>query len=205
LYRKLDILITGVGGQGLLTLASIIANAAVRKDYNALVAETHGLSQRGGTVEVHVRIGEVEAPLIPPRNVDIIISTELIETVRHLYYADTNTIIFTSTYLIPPPLPGIDLPTKEELIEALRKNVDAKKLWIVNTEEMALKVGSIRVQNTVLLGVALGSGAFREIIDYSSVEEAIRASLRKMTEINVKALKTGYIYAKEALSRKNNR
>lgn len=203
LRRKLNILVTGIGGQGLLTLASIIANAAVRNGYNTLVAETHGLSQRGGTVEVHVRIGEVEAPLISPKDVDIIISTELIETVRHLYYADTDTIVYTSTYLVPPPIPDIDIPTEEELISILKRSVDTNKLWIVDTRTLASKIGNIRTQNIILLGVALGSNAFRGIIDYDSVREAILTDLRKLAEENIKALKIGYIYARERLSERS--
>ena len=187
--ETLNIVVVGVGGQGLISLASIIASAALRKGYNAIVAETHGLSQRGGTVIVHVRLGDAEAPLIPPKTANVLLAMELIEANRYLYYLSPNGVIVVNDYIVPPPLPKIKIPARDELLENLKET--SKKLILVQATEEALKLGDARVANMVLLGAALQNGLLRPFVDFESIKEAIIETWPKAADINIKALEVG--------------
>ncbi|MCX8172289.1 MAG: 2-oxoacid:acceptor oxidoreductase family protein, partial [Archaeoglobaceae archaeon] len=100
---ELNILVVGVGGQGALTTAHLIAHSAMRAGLNVLVAETHGMAQRGGSVEVHVRIGEVSSPLIPELGADVVLALEPSEALRYAKYIKSDTkIILNSRKIIPP-------------------------------------------------------------------------------------------------------
>ena len=182
-------MVVGVGGQGLLTLSSIIANAALGRGLNAIVSETHGLSQRGGTVIVHVRIGDVDAPLLPEGMADAILSMELIEAVRYLSFLRRGGTIIVNDYLIPPPLPKIKVPTRDEILGELRKA--AGRLVLVPATDIALKLGDVRVANMALFGAALKHGVFEGLLDFSDVEKAIRQAFPRAAELNIKALHEG--------------
>ncbi|WP_243670275.1 2-oxoacid:acceptor oxidoreductase family protein [Vulcanisaeta sp. JCM 16161] len=97
---RLNIYLAGVGGQGLVTFATVLGDAAIRAGYKALVAETHGLSQRGGSIDVHVRIGDVDAPLIPRGGADVIVAFEILEAFRAIGYANENTVFIVNRRLI---------------------------------------------------------------------------------------------------------
>jgi len=194
----LNIVVTGVGGQGLITLSSIIARAALRRGVNALVAETHGLSQRGGTVIVHVRLGEVDAPLVPPGNADVLLAMELIEAARYLGYLRPGGTAVLNDYLVPPPLPGVEVPSPSRILGCIRSR--AGKVVSVPATRRALELGDVRVANMVLLGAALAAGAFDEFVDAAAVEEAIRESWPKAAELNIVALRAGQELATAARS-----
>ncbi len=99
---RLNIYLAGVGGQGLVTFATVLGDAAIRAGYKVLVAETHGLSQRGGgSIDVHVRIGDVDAPLIPRGGgADVIVAFEILEAFRAIGYANENTVFIVNRRLI---------------------------------------------------------------------------------------------------------
>ena len=187
--RVLNLVVTGVGGQGLITLSSILARAALRCGIDALVAETHGLSQRGGTVIVHVRLGDVDAPLVPPGRADAILAMELIEAVRYLDYLRPGGTVVLNNYLLPPPLPGVEVPPASKLLSAIRER--AGRVVSVPATKKALELGDARVANMVLLGAALEAGVFNGFIDAATVEEAIRESWPKAAETNLAALHAG--------------
>jgi indolepyruvate ferredoxin oxidoreductase beta subunit len=186
---RLNLVVVGVGGQGLLTLSSIIANAALSRGLNAIVSETHGLSQRGGTVIVHVRIGDVDAPLLPEGAADAILSMELIEAVRYLPFLRKGGTIVVNDYLIPPPLPKIKVPSRTDILNELKRH--AGKLVVVPATDIALKLGDVRVANMALFGAALKHGVFDGIIGFGEAENAIRQAFPKAAELNIKALHEG--------------
>ena len=186
---ELNIVVTGVGGQGLITLASIIANASMIKGVNAVVAETHGLSQRGGTVIVHVRLGDVEAPLIPPKGADLMLAMELLEALRYKHYLKDGGIIVANDYIIPPPLPNVKVPTREDVLKRLGK------VHLVKATDLALKLGDVRVANVILLGKALSLGVFNNFIDENDVVNALKLMWPKAFELNKKALEVGLGHA----------
>ncbi len=187
---RYNILLAGVGGQGLLTLGTIIGNAAILSDVNVTIAETHGLSQRGGSLVVHIRLGEGESPLIPKGAAHLIIGLEALETARYVEYANKDSTIIMNEFLWPPPLSKT--PSIKDIIENIKKNA---KLYVVDANSIALKeTGLIVTANTVILGYALAvEPELKKIIDVNVVEKALEKVFKgKALELNKKALRKGY-------------
>ena len=189
--RSLNILIVGVGGQGLITLATILAEAALSRGVKALVAETHGLSQRGGSVEVHVRLGSVRAPLIPAGGVDVLLGLELIETARKLRMLSPKGYVLTSDIMLRPGVPGVKMPSRASLINAIR-DVVGERLLIVPASKLAREAGGLIFANTVMLGALASTGLLKGLVSNEALEGVI--SKMKRAESNLKAFKLGLDY-----------
>ncbi len=148
---RLNIYLAGVGGQGLVTFATVLGDAAIRAGYKALVAETHGLSQRGGSIDVHVRIGDVDAPLIPRGGgADVVVAFEILEAFRAIGYANEGTVFIVNRRLIRPPATKQRIPSINELENALRSSI--RRIYIVNAYDDAIKLGNVIYENMVILG-----------------------------------------------------
>lgn len=187
---KLDILVVGVGGQGALTTAHLIARSAMRAGLNVITAETHGMAQRGGSVEVHVRIGEVFAPLIRDGSADIVLALEPVEALRYARFIGKKTLVVLNSRKIVPPSVTAGLgtyPELEEIVEHLRKI--AGKVVLVPASDIALKLGDVVVANVVIVGILLSLVELPFKLEH--VEEVIRETMRD-AEINLRALKIGY-------------
>lgn len=147
---KTDIILAGVGGQGILSIAAAIGAAAIEKGLYLKQAETHGMSQRGGSVVSHLRIADypISSDLIPKGTADIIIGVEPMEALRYLPYLKKDGWIVTneSEFRNIPNYPLLD-----EII------AEKKKLFnfsIINAEKMAKDVGNPKASNMVILGAA---------------------------------------------------
>ncbi len=187
---ELNILVVGVGGQGALTTAHLIARAAMKAGLNVLVAETHGMAQRGGSVEVHVRIGDVMSPLIPDCGADIVLALEPSEALRYSKYLNENSTILLNSRKIVPTSVTVGIaryPPIEEIVECLRRITD--RIHVVNASELAEKAGDIVAANVVIVGMMLS------ILDLpfsvEQVEEVIKETIVN-PELNLRALKMGY-------------
>jgi len=192
--KAFNLVLTGVGGQGITTLASVIADAADKRQVNIRVAEVRGMSQRGGSVVVHIRMGNVYSPIIPVGAADAIVSLELIEAVRSLSYAHEKTIIVTGTKVIPPPLPGIKIPNVEELRRILNKT--SLRTLYVDVEKIAYETtGELLTSNMVMLGFILGLGILDDYIGIDDVRSVV--SFLRQREANLKALEAGYKYGRK--------
>jgi len=184
---KLNILLIGVGGQGILTSATILAKAAMYEGKNVITAETHGMAQRGGSVEVHVRIGNVYAPLIPEGRADYVISLEMSEILRYTNYINDETIAIVSEDKIAPPSVsrGEAKYPEKNVIESI-----TDKIYFLNAREIANKAGNVLASNVVVLG------AFCRLCDYLSLESMEKAIFgvfpQKLVDVNLKALRMGY-------------
>ncbi|UCD13354.1 MAG: 2-oxoacid:acceptor oxidoreductase family protein, partial [Thermoplasmatales archaeon] len=99
---KTSIVLTGVGGQGVITVGSILGKTALKAKINVYVSETHGLAQRGGAVNSTVRMGNVSSPLLAMGTADAIMSTEPVEALRNIFYANKKTKVITD---INPVIP----------------------------------------------------------------------------------------------------
>ncbi len=183
---RMNIYMIGVGGQGLITTSNLIGAAATSRGVKALTSETHGLSQRGGSVDVHVRLGDVNSPLIPLGGADLVIAFELLEAFRAAPYINENTKIIVNSRLIRPPTPRLRLPRAEELINKLGAIRNVK---IIDAFNAAVKLGNPIVENMVLLGAAHAAG-LSSAIDEGAIIEAIRSTMR-MPELNVRAFEVG--------------
>lgn len=150
--NNFNIIISGVGGQGLLTLTKIIAEAAMMEGYQIKTSELHGLSQRGGSVQTHIRFGkEVFSPLISLGKADLILGLEVAETLRNINYANPKTIILGDKYQLSyQDSLSVDQITKK--INALFKG---KKYLISASETCKKKFGNEVVAGVYLLGYAV--------------------------------------------------
>jgi len=142
--KEFNILICGVGGQGILTLKKILGFSCIKEKKNFLASELHGLSQRQGSVVVHFRIGEVFSPLISEGKANLILSLDLYEEKRNYYFANKDTIFVINDNLIP------FLNEKEEENKNFLKKL-FKKVYFINAKEVCEK----ELKSDVFVGVFL--------------------------------------------------
>ncbi len=184
-------LLCGVGGQGVVLASKLIAYAAMEKGLNVRTSETIGMSQRGGSVVTHVRMGEtVHSPMIPKGSADVIMAFEPAEAVRNLSYLKEGGVMVVDKKAVKPvtaTLTQSKYDGQEELTY-LKKKV--KNLYIVDGDEICEQAGSSKVLNVVLLGVALGSGVLNIPLD--DMKEEIKKHVKpQFVEMNIKALELG--------------
>ena len=186
-----DIYLVGVGGQGIITASRIIGDAALSAGKNVLLSETHGMAQRGGSVVCTARIGDVFSPLIPDGRADLILSFELLETLRALRKANKKTLVISSTEKIVPlsvSTQKLRYPTIEEIRIQTKKvaqdliPIDARKL----AEESNVPLSS----NIVMVGALAGSGVTG--IERSQFEKAIEANIPRWIAENLEAFAKGF-------------
>ena len=185
-----NVVISGVGGQGLITLGRVVGEALLQKGLNVVVSEVHGLAQRGGSVVIYLRYGDekVISPIIPEGYGDLEIALELIEALRYSRLLSGNGVIVSNDLVLPPP--GIkNVPSRETIIKALRKM--GVTFYLVDASSLALEAGSPMSSNIVMAGFACGMGLLP--LSLEELEVGIRKVLRKdLWDINVKALEVGY-------------
>ncbi len=186
--ERLNIIVAGVGGQGLITLSNVLGKAAVNSGTKVLVAETHGLSQRGGSVEVHVRLGNVYAPLIPVGGADILVGMELIEAARFLYYLKSDGVAVLNDRVIKPAVPGVVEPARDDLVNYISRY--ASNVYLVNALELAERAGSPLAQNMAVLGALVSTGILEGFVSKEAIVRVIK-TLRS-PEVNVKAFELGF-------------
>jgi indolepyruvate ferredoxin oxidoreductase beta subunit len=190
---QLNVLLVGVGGQGILTTSAILGRAALKAGVNVITAETHGMAQRGGSVEVHVRFGEVYAPLIPLGGADVMVSLEPVEAVRYARYLNRDTLVILNDRSVIPPIVSSGLakyPEIGEIVENLKKITG--NVRVVEASKIAEEVtGGIQATNVVIIGML--TRLVKLPFSYEAVEEAVKEVLpEKLHPINLKALKAGY-------------
>ncbi len=182
-----DIILSGVGGQGILSIATIIGAAAINDNLYIKQAEVHGMSQRGGDVQSNLRISStpIASDLIPLGKADLIISLEPMEAMRYLPYLKKDGWVITNTepFVNIPDYP--DLDTLMQRIEALPHHV------ALDVAAIASEATSPRAANIILLGAAapfLG-------IDIAKIEDGIHSVFARkgddIVEMNIKAFRAG--------------
>lgn len=186
---RLDLVIAGVGGQGVITLATLIAEAALARGTEATVAETHGLSQRGGSVVVHVRIGRAGAPLIKRGGASLMLALDALEAARYAGFLHPGSTAIVENHVIRPPLSGVEPPSPGMIESAL--SAAGVRVYMVNARERSVELGNPRAANVYLLGYALGLGAFNGVLGLDDVRAAIGRVLRR-PEQNIRVLEEAY-------------
>jgi len=184
-------LLCGVGGQGVVLASKLIAYAAMEKGLNVRTSETIGMSQRGGSVVTHVRMGEtVHSPMIPKGTADVIMAFEPAEAVRNLSYLKEDGVMVVDKKAVKPVTATLSQSKYDgqEELDYLQKNV--KNLYIIDGDAICEEAGSSKVLNVVLLGVALGSGVLD--IGLEEMKEEIKKHVKpQFVEMNIKALSLG--------------
>ena len=184
---KNDIIISGVGGQGILSIAATIGLAAVANNLFLKQSEVHGMSQRGGDVQSHFRLSDkpVASDLIPHGMADLIISVEPMESLRYLPWLSEEGWIVTNS------VPMINIPDYPPVDEILSEIMKVKNHIIIDADAIAREAGSVRAGNIVILGAA--SPFIR--MPFESIEDAIRKLFGRkgedIVDINLKALRAG--------------
>ena len=185
---KKDIILCGVGGQGILSIATIIGEAATKAGLHLKQAEVHGMSQRGGDVQSNLRLSTdpISSDLIPMGGTDVVISMEPMASLRYLPYLSKNGTIVTSSK------PFINIPNYPDEA-ALNAELDALPSVVkLDIESIAKDAGNARGANMVLLGMA---APFIEIVTVEQLRDAIAVVFarkgEKVVEGNLKAFDMG--------------
>lgn len=191
---KKDIILSGVGGQGILTIAATIGTAALMEGQQLKQAEVHGMSQRGGDVQSHLRLSSkpIASDLIPEGKADMIISVEPLESLRYFNMLNKKT-----GWLITSMNPVKNIPDYPPIESVLNEIWKLPRYVTIDAEQVAKDAGSIKAANIVVLGAA---SSFLDL-KYESLQKAIEQMFKKkgadMVNLNLKALKSGREYAEK--------
>ena len=188
---KKDIILAGGGGQGILSIATIIGYAAIESGLKLKQAEVHGMSQRGGDVQSHLRISDnnIFSDLIPHGGADIIISVEPMEALRYKPYLSENGWFITNS------VPFVNIPNYPAMEDVISDIQNCKNNIVFDANQIAKDLGSSRSMNMVILGAA---SLFLDIA-YEKLEEGIKFIFgrkgEKIVEANLNALAAGRKFA----------
>lgn len=193
-----NILLTGVGGQGLMSLAAVLGEACLASDIPVVTQEQHGLAQRSGSISAHVRIGEAYSPMVPHGSADLIISMEAMEALRYIEYMKPGGSIVMSSRLLHPVIETNEIVSKrkENLEYVSLEQVKEKLLQvtediqIVDAGTLSIEAGNPRTENIALLGVASKHEGFP--LTKEQLMEAVKSIVPERTiSENIKAFELG--------------
>jgi indolepyruvate ferredoxin oxidoreductase beta subunit len=186
--KKLDLLITGVGGQGAILASDIIGKAAVTAGIPIRAAETHGMAQRGGSVVNHIRVGNDYGSMIPKKGADLLLALEPMEAVRYLDFLKDGGVVIVNTQPIIPVTVTSGLtkyPEVPDILEFLSEKYIVKAF---NADELAYKAGSRLAMNVVMVGAVSGYLPIPKEIMLESVKALVP---QKTIEVNLRAFEAG--------------
>lgn len=188
----------GVGGQGVVLMANIVGEACASSGLNVVSGELHGLSQRGGSVIAHQRIGtEVMSPLVPYGEADVIVSLEPMEALRYIPFLKKGGLVITNTRMDHPPLETEQVAKGEkdsyvqyvDVIERIRSA--GARLVEIDAMAHAVEAGNPQTVNVVMVGALAGSPDFP--VEKEAMLEAVKENVpKKALDVNIKAFELGY-------------
>jgi len=184
---KYDVILAGVGGQGVLSLAAIIARGAMLDGLQVKQSEVHGMAQRGGAVQAHLRLADhaIASDLVALGSADMILGLEPLESLRYLHYLNPRGIVVSAS----EPLKNIpDYPAPAELYRRLQE-LPGRRL--IDAEELARRAGCARATNMVMVGAASGSLPVRRESLLRAMEEMFAAKGPAVVEANLEAFRLG--------------
>lgn len=191
---KFDILLAGVGGQGVLSMAAIIGRAALTEGLYAKQSEVHGMAQRGGAVQAHLRLADrpIESDLIPLGTADLILSLEPVESLRYLAYLAPGGTVVTAVD------PFRNIPDYPDLEKVLARVRSLPRAIVVEGERLALEAGDALTLNTVMVGAVMHLLP----LPTASIEKAVSGAFARKGEYvlraNLAALRAGQLAAGRA-------
>jgi len=192
--KDFNIIIIGTGGQGLITLLQVLAEAALIENYDVKTSELHGLSQRGGSVEVHIRFGkEIHSPLVSQSGADLVLALEIQESLKGIYFANRKTTFLINKFFIP--ILGEKLLKEQEILKELKKV--SKDIVLIPAADICEK----ELGKNVVAGIYLLSYAcFKKIIPLkpNSILKAMKKVVpEKYFELNKKTFELAKRYDKD--------
>ena len=190
----LNVIVTGVGGQGNVLISQLIGKALVKRGHHVTIGETYGASQRGGAVMSHLRISRQEqyGPLIPEGQADVILGLEPVETMRVLaQYGNPGVVVIANSrpvYTLAVTSGAAEYPGTEEIEKTLEEL--SSTAWLINATEIALEMGAAILTNTIMAGALVGSQALP--LEPENLEAELRDSLPSdRLELNLQAARRG--------------
>ena len=188
--KKFDLIVTGVGGQGVILASDIIGETALAAGYDAKKTDTLGMAQRGGSVLSHMRIGpHIWSPLIKEGEVDILLAFEKLEAARWSHYLRTGAIAIVNNYSRPPLSVNLGTeryPTDEEITEIIRQRTD--RIYFIDGTTLTEELGNIRMLNMFMLGCASIFLPLKVSIWQASIAQHVPPSVQQS---NITAFKQG--------------
>ncbi len=184
---KFDIILSGVGGQGTLSVAAIIASAALKEGLTVRQSEIHGMSQRGGAVVSHLRLADhpIAGDLIPVGSGELLLSMEPLESLRHLSYLSPQGRLITASE-------GVEniavYPDMEKIQEAIRSQPGSD---IVDAKALAKEAGSLKAVNIVMVGAASSVIPISDANFLSAIDERFASKGESVQQVNRKAFELG--------------
>ena len=198
--NTVNIAIAGVGGQGVLTLAEILAKAALAEGLNVRVGEIHGMAQRGGHVVCTVRIGDdASGPVIDAGSADLLVGFEPVETLREIHLVKKNGFVLMSSHIQYPVAVSMgkaEYPDHKDILKALHKFTD--KIIEIDAQKIAIDAGSPRALNMVMFGGIIGTKLvpISKDVAMKAISEAFP---KKFEKINTTAAENGLEQVKNQL------
>jgi indolepyruvate ferredoxin oxidoreductase, beta subunit len=187
---KISVVLSGVGGQGVITAANILGKAAVNAKTKVYASEVHGMAQRGGSVFCTVRMGEVSSPLVASGTADVMVSLEPVEALRYIRFANKNTKLVTDITPVVPFTVSVGNDTYPALTDIFKELDTKADLYKINALDISKKAGATITKNIVMLGAL----AATEILPFDTdvLLKTILANVpEKFKTINNNAFKGG--------------
>jgi indolepyruvate ferredoxin oxidoreductase beta subunit len=193
---KFDIVLAGVGGQGVLSIANIIAASAMQDDLRVKQSEVHGMSQRGGAVTAHLRLSDtiIASDLVPLGRADMILSMEPVECLRYLPYLSKDGTVITAT------TPVLNIPDYPDIDALLAKVASLPRAVLVDATQMARQCGSLKAANMVLVGCASPLLPIQRETMEHFIETTFARKGDDVVTANLKAFRAGRALSEEKAS-----
>jgi len=193
-----NILLAGVGGQGLMLLSQVMGDACTRSGVKVVVGAQHGLAQRSGSISAHVRIGDAYSPLIPYGTADLIIAMDAMEALRYVEYLKQGGTVVMNSRITHPPLETAPIVKNRQekrvyiTLEQVREQLGkvAGRIIAIDAKNVAAMAGNPRTENIVLLGAASALSGF-PILAEPLKESVKRVVPESAVEANLKAFSLG--------------
>lgn len=201
MIKELNLLITGVGGQGVILMSELLGKAAVTDNLRVRGSEVLGMAVRGGSVTSIIRIGdEVYGPLIPMGKCDVLIGMEPSEALRNIAYLSKSSLVIINTAVTVPFTVSVGestYPSSEQILEKLGKA--SGRIIQLDAAQIAQEAGSLLTTNIVMLGALFSTELLP--IKIATIKETIQARFpAKVAPVNIKAFDLGYEACQQALS-----
>jgi len=201
MIKEFNVLITGVGGQGVILMSELLGKAAVKNGLGVKGSEILGMAVRGGSVTSVIRLGdEVYGPLIPMGKCDVLIGMEPAEALRNIAYLSKSSLVIINTAVTIPFTVSVGeskYPSLAEILEKLGKA--SARVIKLDAAQIAQQAGSLLTTNVVMLGALFGTELLP--IKMATIKETIQAHFpAKVAPVNIKAFDLGYQACRQALS-----
>jgi indolepyruvate ferredoxin oxidoreductase beta subunit len=196
--QKVDFLLAGVGGQGTILSSDILAEVGMAAGYEAKKSEVHGMAQRGGSVETHVRWGEkVYSPVVEQWQVDYLVGFEMLEAARWWHFLGPQSVALVNRYRVYPPAVNLGkarYPEPDELETLIKTN--KALVWWLDATDAAIKLGNQALVGVILLGALAMRLAVPEEV---WLEVISRRVPQRFVELNQKAFAQGRLLAQATI------